>query len=96
MVTAGTSNEAAMQRLNERQRLGWRILAAPDGRTIGDVNGIQERCHRPRRLDKEIVEPYRPGHLGRSVAGDPVTEPHADAHSTTSSGRWLTGPSLVE
>jgi glutamate/aspartate transport system substrate-binding protein len=30
VVTAGTSNEAAMQRLNERQRLGWRILAAPD------------------------------------------------------------------
>jgi glutamate/aspartate transport system substrate-binding protein len=30
VVTAGTSNEAAMQRLNERQKLGWRILPAPD------------------------------------------------------------------
>jgi glutamate/aspartate transport system substrate-binding protein len=30
MVTADTSNAAAMQRLNERQRMGWRILDAPD------------------------------------------------------------------
>jgi len=30
VVTAGTSNEAAMQRLNERQRLGWQILTPPD------------------------------------------------------------------
>ena len=30
VVTAGTSNEAAMQKLNERQKLDWKIVITPD------------------------------------------------------------------
>jgi hypothetical protein len=69
---------------------------APGGPTGRPVNATHERRHRTRRLADKLVEPNHPGRWTRSVAGDPVPEAHGDAHSTTSSGRWLSGPSLEE